>query len=512
VAADPDQPATDAPAKSSHREILRASAIIGGASVINILVGLLRIKAAAVLLGPAGVGLIGILQNMIATASGLASLGFGNAGTRQIAQANGNGEQAGVDAARRALFWGTLVLALVGGCIFWALREVIADWVLADITLADDVGWLALGVILTVAASSQNALLNGMRRIGDIARVRVVSSLAGMLIGVAALYWLGEDGLLVFIVSSPLASFVISHVYVARLPKIQSPKTPVKVLTGQWQTLVRLGFAFMVAGLATTIGQLVVRSIVQNNLGAEALGYFQAAWTISMTYLGVVLGGMATDYYPRLTAAIHDHKRASQLVNEQSEVSILLAGPVLLGMLALVPWVLTLLYSSDFAPAAAVLRWQILGDVLKVVSWPLGFIIVASGAGRVFMFAECSAVVVFVLVTWFALPFMGIEATGIGFFAMYLAYLPLVFWLGARRIGFRWSRTVKRDSLILITLACITALAGDWQDWLGAVIGLCSALIFGLMALARLAQMAELGGLIGKLAGISRRILKSTGF
>jgi PST family polysaccharide transporter len=107
---------------------------------------------------------------------------------------------------------------------------------------------------------------------------------------------------------------------------------------------------------------------------------------------------------------------------------------------------------------------------------------------------------------------MGIEATGIGFFAMYLAYLPLVFWLGAKRTGFRWSRTVKRDLLILITLACATAIAGQWRDWLGAVIGLCSAIAFGLMALTRLAQMAELGGPIGKLAAISRRILKSTGF
>ena len=51
--------------QSSHKQILRSSFIIGGASVINILVGLLRMKVVAVLLGPAGVGLIGILNNLM---------------------------------------------------------------------------------------------------------------------------------------------------------------------------------------------------------------------------------------------------------------------------------------------------------------------------------------------------------------------------------------------------------------------------------------------------------------
>ena len=100
--------------KSSRRQILHSSSIMGGASVINILIGLLRIKVVAVVLGPAGIGLIGILQNLMATAATTAALGFGTVGTRQIAEAAGRDDQAGIDAARRALFWGTLFLAVFG--------------------------------------------------------------------------------------------------------------------------------------------------------------------------------------------------------------------------------------------------------------------------------------------------------------------------------------------------------------------------------------------------------------
>ena len=70
---------------NSYRQILRSSSIIGGASAINIVIGLVKMKAVALLLGPAGVGLIGLLTNLVGLVSSVAGLGFGNVGTRQIA-------------------------------------------------------------------------------------------------------------------------------------------------------------------------------------------------------------------------------------------------------------------------------------------------------------------------------------------------------------------------------------------------------------------------------------------
>lgn len=497
--------------QDSHRQILRSSAIIGGASVINILIGLLRMKVVAVLLGPAGIGLIGILQNIVGIASIISLLGFGNVGTRQIAEANGRGDKAAIDAARRALFWGTLILAALGGGLFWALRDIMASKLLADPSLGPTVGWLALGVALTVATGSQRALLNGMRRIGDIARVTIVSSVLSTILGIPLILLLGSDGLLWFILVGPLASFVISHFFVARLPRIESGPTPIKVLSIQWRTMARLGSAFMIAGLAGTAGQLVVRSLVQNDLGSEQLGYFQAAWVISMTYIGFVLNAMGTDYYPRLTAVINDSERANQLVNEQSGIAVLLAGPVLLAMLALAPWIIKVLYSDEFAPAVNILRWQILGDVIKIVSWPLAFVMLAAGAGRNHIFAEFSAVITFALATWMLLPVLGLEATGVGFFLMYVVYLPLVYWMARLRTGFRWSKTVARDLFILFTLAVVVSLVGTWGDIPGALFGMVAAIGFGVNALMRLVTMASLGGLAGKLAVLLRRIFLKQG-
>lgn len=483
---------------SSYRQILRSSSIIGGASVLNILLGLLRIKVAAVLLGPSGVGLIALLQSLMATASSVAGLGFGNVGTRQIAEATGRADAQAVAAARRALFWGTLGLALTGAAVFWSLRGVLAVRVIGDGVSVAQVGWLALGVALTVAAGSQGALLNGLRRIGDIARVSVLSAVFSTALGVGVLVWLGQGGVWAFVLAAPLCSFLIGHWYVARLPKACSPATPWPALVAQWRTLARLGAAFMLAGLVATLTQLLVQTMVQRQLGFEALGNFQASWQISMTYLGFVLTAMGTDYYPRLTASIHDHVTTNRMVNEQTEVALLLGGPVLLAMLGLTPWVIELFYSNRFHDAAGVLRWQVMGDVLKVVSWPLGFILLAAGDGRAFLITESIGFGVFAVLTWVSLPWLGVEAAGVAFLGMYLVYLPLVYWLARHKTGFRWSSGIWRQIWLLFGVCAVLKSVAMWSLIASASLGVLAAFCWAIYAMARLSHMGVVGGAIGR--------------
>src|SRR5690606_28632967 len=152
--------------------------------------------------------------------------------------------------------------------------------------------------------------------------------------------------------------------YIRKLKNIGYSLVSLSDFILQWRMLAGLGFAFMISSVSISVGNLFVRSIIQRELGSVELGYFQAAWVISMTYIGFVLTSMASDYYPRLTSIIEDKEKVCRLVNEQAQVAILLAGPILLGMLMLSEWVIGLLYTPDFHPAADLLRWQILGDIL----------------------------------------------------------------------------------------------------------------------------------------------------
>lgn len=489
---------------SSYRASLRSSSIIGGAQVFTILASLVKMKVVAVVLGPIGVGLIGLYMNLVATAAAIASLGIGTTGVRHVVAADADGGEVGVGRARRVLFWGSMALALAGGGLFWVASDWIARIVLSDETRARDVAWLSLGVALTVAAGSQAALLTGLRRIGDLARINVGAGVLGALVGVFALWIWPAYGLVIMVLIAPTLSFVLGRLYIARLGRPAGSRPRFPEMTQEWRALARLGAAFMLSGVVLLLGQLAVRTLVQRELGSDALGQFQAAWSISVTYLGFVLGAMATDYFPRLTASVKDRDAAVKLVNEQTEVALLLCAPVILAMLAFSPWVIRVLYSSEFSPAVEILRWQLLADILKVISWPLGFLQQARGAGKTFLATETAASVFLILVIFFALPEFGLQATGIAFLAVYALYLPLVWWLGRRWIGFRWTRSVRLQAVGVVFAALAVDLACRKSDFAGAIFGGAVCAVLAIWALIRLSSLAGVDGRLGKIAVLGR--------
>ena len=489
---------------ASYRQILKSSSIIGGASVINILIGLVRTKLIAVLLGPTGIGLVSIYTSLMSTATAVATMGIGTVGTRQIAEALAKENERALAVVRRAMSWGALLLASAGALVVWSLREVLAVKVLGGAEHANIVAWLALGVALSVASASQGALIQGMRRIGDMARLSVYGSVLNTVLGVALLWQWGQAGLVAYVLIGPLVSFLMGHWYVSRLPKIASDPIAMQEMAHQWKTLLRLGIPFMGAGLVGALVQLWIRIEVSNTLGAESLGHFQAASTISMQYIGFVLAAMGADYYPRLTGVIQDHKAATRLVNEQTEIALLLSAPVFIAMIGLAPWVIHLLYSSAFAPAVEVLRWQILGDVLKVASWPLGFVILAAGSGKTFFWTDSIAMVLMGgLIAGFSSR-VGLRITGIAFFGCYLVYLPLVYLIAQRKIGFVWSHNIAKI-IVFSFAACAVVGVISTIYWWGALVSIGFMLITGFYAFVRLAQMSNSGGLVGKMAGLAQR-------
>src|SRR5688500_11931439 len=96
---------------SSFRQILRSSSVIGGASAANVLLGIIRTKALALLIGPSGIGLLSLYSSVVSTASAVCSLGLGAGGARQIAQAAGDKDEAALRMVRSVLFWTTLVVS-----------------------------------------------------------------------------------------------------------------------------------------------------------------------------------------------------------------------------------------------------------------------------------------------------------------------------------------------------------------------------------------------------------------
>lgn len=489
----------------AYRTILRSSSIIGASTLINVFFSLVKMKVAALLLGPAGVGLIGIYQNLIQTASIIAGLGIDGAGTRQVAMARGVKKGDKLALTSIALLLGAAALAFLGSLGFWFLSNWIAHIFIGAGDAARDVAWLSLGVALTILSTSQIAYLKGMRRIGDIARVNILTGFNAAGLGILAIWIWGTSGVVVLVLLVPLTSFVVSLWLVTRSRRIEprNVRPAVSELAAEWRALVALGIAFMLGALVMVSAELVVRSMVQHQLGLEALGQFQASWSIGMIYLSLVLSAMATDYYPRLTGVITDKQVAARTINEQTEVMLVLCGPLILGLFSLGPWVIHLLYSADFVPAVEILHWQLLGDTLKILNLPLGYVVLAKGAGKFYIIVQALGAGAFACVTYLLIPHMGVAATGIAFVAMYIVVLPLNFLASRHWLSFWWSRSVVIQALLLILASVSLATLGHISDVATAIVGLPLTAAFAIYGILRLSQMAKLEGSMARISRLA---------
>ena len=223
------------------------------------------------------------------------------------------------------------------------------------------------------------ALVQGMRRIRDLALINVLGSLLGLLIGVPIVYAMGKGGVVPSLVGVAGAGIAVSWWYSQKI-KVEPVSMKMKDVSAEISTLLKLGFVLMASGLMGMGVAYLVRIIVLRKMGEDAAGFYQAAWTLGGLYVAFILQAMGADFFPRLTAVANDRSECNRLVNEQAEVSLLLAGPGVIGTLTFAPLVIQLFYSAKFGPAVDILRWICLGMTFRVASWPMGFILLAKGA------------------------------------------------------------------------------------------------------------------------------------
>ena len=416
--------------------LIRSMLVIGSAQSVNIVLSILRMKVLAVLLGPSGVGLLSIYNNLQGMVSNAAGLGMKSSGVRQLA--NAKGEEQALSRVRRVLLAAHMlqgVLAMLG---VWLLREQISVWLLGDSTYALEIALLGIAILLTLLMEAQTALLQGLRRIGDLGRVTVLGALGGTVVGLVAVWVYGQPGLVWFVLSQPLMGLAAALYFTRSLPKPTTPRLSFVETWEGWKPMARLGAAFMLGGLATTATLLLVRGRITQELGLDAAGQFAASWGITMTYVGFLLGAMGADYFPRLTEVIHDRVAAIRLMNDQAQLGLAIGGPVLLLLIGWAPWVITLLYSPEFAPAATLLQWQTVGNVFKLASWPLGFSLAAAARGNTFLLVQVNFNILFLAMLWPTLLYYGIIAAGPSFMVAYMLHFALLNILVYRIHAFRW--------------------------------------------------------------------------
>jgi len=498
---------SDVPSEAtSYGESFRAASIVGGAEGLSYVIGLVRTKVVALLLGPSGVGLIGLYLSYTSLMQTISGLGVASSGVREVAESTASADPIKVGATVKALRRICWVTGFFGLVLASVLAWPASVWIKGSGGSALDFALLGAAIFLTAISGGQTALLQGTRRIGDLARVKIASVVATTVFAILVYTFLREKGIVLVLVATAFLQLFFAWYFARRLPVVAVSQTW-KESARRSRQLIALGVSFMWsgvlgAGVTALLGFFIVRS-----LGVEANGMYSAAWMLSGLFAGFILGAMGTDFYPRLTAVHSDHSKMKRLVNEQTEIGILLALPGLLGTLSFAPWVIQLFYSSKFLPAADLLPWLVLGVFGQVITWPMGYILMAKGAKGMLIATETLINAVRLAVSVAFLQAAGLEGLAAAMSVTYLIHGLIMYPVVFRMIHFTWDARVV--GLLLTSLAIVVAgftaqryLATEYAVVTGAALTLLSA-VFCLRGLtARLGADHRVVRLITSVPGL----------
>jgi enterobacterial common antigen flippase len=453
----------------SYRDILRSSSIMGGAQVVTYLVALLRVKLVAILLGPAGVGLVSVYSSATSLLGTIAGLGIANSAVREIARANGSDDQdqsARTTAILERAGWMTGVVGLL---LAVGLAQPMSVWMLGSPAHTWALATLGVCVLLNLVNVARLALLQGYRRVGDIARANVLSAVLGTVAAIGLYAALGQDGIVPSLIATSLLTLVISS-HFCRASGAPTRSVSWRETLSGTQALSRLGAAFVWSGLLVASVDVFTRSVIARALGLDAAGMYQAAWALSGLFASFILTAMSADFYPRLTAVIVDHPEAARVVNQQTEVGILLAVPGLLASICFAHVALHVFYAPVFAPAADVLRVLVVGVFCRVISWPMGFVQLSLGASRSFIVTESLFVAVQAALVYVLVPHLGVLGAAYAFTTAYMLYVMCMLFVSRALIGFRWSSEVVRMIAISAALMVGSLMVGQMHHGIMATV------------------------------------------
>lgn len=454
----------------SYSHILKYTGLLGGVQGLNIIVGLVRNKLVAVILGPDGMGLVSLFNSTIKLVSDSTNFGISMSAVKKVSETIDSGNQEKIaDAVRLIRSWSVLT-ALLGMLLCIVLSPLLSDWTFAwgDHTLHFVL--LAPIIALLAIAGGETAILKGGRHLKVLAVISVFNMLFALVWSIPIYYFFGQAGIVPSLVLLALTQVFLTIAYSYRLYR------PTFSFTGEafreGRGMIQLGIAFVAAGVLGSGAEFLIRSYLNNTGDLSAVGLYNAGFVMTMTYAGMVFTAMESDYFPRLSGIREFGERFNQTVNRQIEVSLLIVAPMLVFLIVVLPVFLPLFLSGKFLPVIGMMRLALAAMLFRAVNLPMEYIALSRGDSRSYLFVEAVYDVMLVVLIIAGYEYKGLTGTGMAILVCSIFNFVFVLAYVSMKYGFRISAEVRRYILLqlpIVAAACWVAftVTGCWYWGLG---------------------------------------------
>ncbi len=459
--------------ESTYRQIFKATGIFGGVQVFNILINIAKSKIIAILLGPSGIGLFGMFNATLDVLKSVTGLGISTSAVKEVSEAAGTEDITRISQVLKTLRRCMYLTGVLGGGVTLLLAPQLSQWTFGNEGYTWAFYWLSVVLFFNALSAGQTTALQGLRQIGFLAKAGMLGSLLGLCLSIPLFYFLGERGVVLSIILSSICGLIFSAYYAQRIPQVKVQQS-IKESLKRGGTMARLGIALMFGNLLAVLAGYVLKAYISRHGGIDDMGLYQSAFSIAEGYFGLIFAAMATDYFPRLAAVNHDNAKLNSEVNKQAEIGLLIAFPCITIALFFTPVAIPLLYSKQFVGAIECVNWALLGNLFKIGSWTMGYVLIAKGKSKLFAFTSITFNSIYLLLTIYGYRLWGVTGVGIAFLLYYMVHFVGIGVLVSQLFSICLKRVFFKLFTIVLVLSgaafCLQSIAADWLKYSGAVV------------------------------------------
>ena len=400
--------------------LIKTSILSFIATAVRLLSGLVINKAIAIYVGPSGLAAIGQFQNFLQLTM-VTAQGAINAGVTKYTA------EYGKESDKLPPLFSTAFKIGASCSLFVCILMFLFSNYAAQLIFKDSkYSYLFIILGFTIIFYTLNALLlsilNGLKEIPLFIGINISQSVYSLIFTTLLIFFFGLDGALIALVTNQSVIFLFLSWQIKRhaIIKLQSFRSNFN--KEEAIKLSKYAGMAITSAISIPLSHIYIRNYLGESLGWDAAGYWQAVWYISSMYLMVVTTALGTYYLPRLSEIKNKIELKSELINGY-KVILPIVSFLALCIFILKDIIIILLFSNDFSPMRELFLWQLIGDVVKLASWLLGYILIAKAMYKTVIATELFFSVSFCVFTVFFVKAYGLEGVSMAYLANYTLHL-----------------------------------------------------------------------------------------
>lgn len=439
--------------RNSYSSIFKAIGLFGGVKFIQIIVGIIKNKLVALLLGPSGMGIYGLITSNTQLVKSITDCGLHTSSIRELSKSYTSGDEAKTSRTISVFRKLVILTGLVGSVIVFAFSKQFSQLSFGNHDYAAAYKLVSLTLLLDQLCVGQTALMQGTFHYKWMARSSLLGSVLGLLVSIPLYYIWGVKAIVPVILVSSILALVLSWHYSNKI-KINKAVVTLKESLIEGRAMLLLGIAIAASSIIR-VGKAYSLRIYISHLGSIAdVGLFTSGIAISIQYIDVILSSMGSDYSPRLSAIVNDNSKFVETINKQIRLMCSLLLPLMILFIVFVREIVILLYSKEFIAIESMVIWMMFSMFLRAISWCLSFPLVALGNPKLYFWNEFSSELYSLLFSMLGYYYLGFLGLGIAFFFTQLCFTIQMFIVSRKFYHFKLT-LANRESILYNVLLLV---------------------------------------------------------